>query len=66
VEPVVDPNNKMNRNIANSDTLEWRYENKYYDSGTKSMKDYTDNTGRCKAVHQYMTVMTVAQYHNDE
>jgi hypothetical protein len=55
----------MKRVQLNSKTLEWHFEDKYYDSGTKTMKDYTDRQGKCKAVHQYATMMSLAQYHND-
>jgi uncharacterized membrane protein YbaN (DUF454 family) len=47
----------------NSKTLEWLFENKYYEK--KVMKTWTDNKGKCKAIYLFMTLMSVSQYHND-
>jgi predicted nucleotidyltransferase len=56
----------MRKNQDNAKTLEWLYENTYYDSTSKKMEKYKDYKGTCKAVHQYMTIMSLVQYHNDE
>jgi hypothetical protein len=47
----------------NSRTLEWLFENRYYDQ--KTTKFWEDNKGTCKAVYMYNTAMSVAQYHFD-
>jgi predicted nucleotidyltransferase len=47
----------------NSQTLEWLYENKYYDE--KDNKKWSDHKGTCKAVHQFKNMMGVVQYHNE-
>ncbi|KAF2027525.1 hypothetical protein EK21DRAFT_114744 [Setomelanomma holmii] len=62
-ETKLDSNGKMSKIESNSATLEWRFENRYYES--KSRKTYSDNQGRCKAVHMFMTLMNVFEYHND-
>lgn len=48
---------------TNSNTLEWLFVNKYYDD--KQVKTWDDNKGKCKAVYQFMTLMSLVQYHND-
>ncbi|KAH8711916.1 hypothetical protein GQ44DRAFT_776460 [Phaeosphaeriaceae sp. PMI808] len=52
---------KMKEVQENSKTLEWLFENKYFDGG---MKTWNDNKGKCKAIYQFMTLMNIAQYHN--
>jgi len=37
--------------------------NKYFEN--KKEKQWDDNKGKCKAVHQFMTLMSLVQYHND-
>jgi len=49
----------------NSETLEWRFENKFYNRDTSSSPQYSpNNEGTCKAVHMFMTLMAIVQYHN--
>jgi hypothetical protein len=63
--PDIDNNNKMKENQDNSDTLEWLFEDRYYDTSSKSIKSWDDNIGKCKAIYQFMTLMSLVQYHND-
>ncbi|KAH5789298.1 hypothetical protein HBI88_049860 [Parastagonospora nodorum] len=53
----------MLKNKQNSQTLEMLFENRYYEK--KKLLDWPDNKGKCKAVYRFMTVMSIAQYHND-
>jgi len=65
VEPDVEPSNtrQMKQTTEkNSYTLEWLYEDKSFEGG---IKKWTNHKGKCKAVHQFMTMMSVAQYHNE-
>jgi hypothetical protein len=55
----------MRGTAANSETLEWRFENKYWDIGSKTIKEYEVLKGKCRAVYQYMTLMSLVQYHKD-
>jgi hypothetical protein len=58
----VDGTKKMKEVQSNSETLEWLFENKYYEGGV--VKTWPDNKGTCKAIYRFMTIMTIAQYHN--
>ncbi|KAF1851751.1 uncharacterized protein K460DRAFT_271464 [Cucurbitaria berberidis CBS 394.84] len=50
-KPSVHENtNKMRENQENSKTLEWLFENKYYED---SIKSWPDNKGKCKAIYHY-------------
>ncbi|KAH7346961.1 hypothetical protein BKA66DRAFT_433113 [Pyrenochaeta sp. MPI-SDFR-AT-0127] len=51
-KPTVDKNNKMRENQENSGTLEWLFENKYYQD--KKVKTWPDNKGKCKAIYQVL------------
>jgi hypothetical protein len=65
--PETDGKNKMRENQHNSETLEWLFENKFFEKKTSpAPQHYKEDEGKCAAVYKYMTLMSVVQYHNDE
>jgi hypothetical protein len=52
------------KNQENSKTLEWLFENKYFDGG-QNTKYWPNNKGKCKAVYLFNTAMGISQYHSD-
>jgi hypothetical protein len=50
-------------NKENSFTMQWLFENRYAEK--QKEEKWADNKGTCRAVHQFMTLMLIAQYHND-
>ncbi|KAF2824664.1 hypothetical protein CC86DRAFT_353149 [Ophiobolus disseminans] len=61
-EPKLD-GKKMKYVKDNTLTLEALFDNHYYENDKQ--KTWDDNMGKCKAVHMFMTLMTLVQYHND-
>ncbi|KAH7075650.1 hypothetical protein BKA63DRAFT_603011 [Paraphoma chrysanthemicola] len=57
------PEPKTDKNQESSYSLEWAFNNDYFDGTSK--KKWPDNKGTCKAVHMFTTLMAVVQYHND-
>ncbi|KAH5087525.1 hypothetical protein HBI73_146840 [Parastagonospora nodorum] len=64
VEPEQD-DKTMRKTQHNAETLEWLFENNYWDSDKKKKATWKDNKGTCKAVYRFATAMSVSQYHSD-
>jgi hypothetical protein len=54
------------KNKANSKTLEWLFEDKYFNRDEGSTpKTWPEHKGKCKAVSQFTDVMGLVYYHDD-
>jgi hypothetical protein len=58
-----EPSKENLPNKENSFTMQWLFENRYAEK--QKEEKWADNKGTCRAVHQFMTLILTAQYHND-